>query len=303
MKVVVVGTTFVDIKGFPRDSFIIHGRNVGTIHYVHGGVGRNVAEDVVHFGDEAVLLSLVDKTGTSTDVMTHLKEEGVRTEYMSATDDGLGTWMAVFDENGEIVAAIAKRAVLDPMIGTMELCGDEIFRNVDAVLLEIDVPEQITVKTLELAEKYGLAVYGVHSDIRVAMERFEYIKRLKCFICNRQEAGLFFRKDTEALSYEELIDFLAQEIREVGLESVVVTMDKDGCVYVSLGEDGQVAEKGWLPAKQVNVVDTTGAGDSFFAACSTALASGKSMKESCEYAIEVASDVIGSNCNVYCGRK
>ena len=46
MAMVVIGTVFVDIKGFPDDLYIPEGRNAGRVEIVHGGVGRNVAEDI-----------------------------------------------------------------------------------------------------------------------------------------------------------------------------------------------------------------------------------------------------------------
>ena len=39
MGIVVIGATFVDIKGFPEDAYIPNGRNVGRVEYIHGGVG------------------------------------------------------------------------------------------------------------------------------------------------------------------------------------------------------------------------------------------------------------------------
>ena len=46
--IVIVGTTFVDIKGFPYNKYIPAGRNAGEVEFVHGGVGRNVAEDIAN---------------------------------------------------------------------------------------------------------------------------------------------------------------------------------------------------------------------------------------------------------------
>ena len=46
--IVVIGATFVDIKGFPHDLYLPTGRNVGHIEYIHGGVARNVAEDIAN---------------------------------------------------------------------------------------------------------------------------------------------------------------------------------------------------------------------------------------------------------------
>ena len=38
MGIVVIGATFVDIKGFPEDQYLPTGRNVGRVEYIHGGV-------------------------------------------------------------------------------------------------------------------------------------------------------------------------------------------------------------------------------------------------------------------------
>ncbi len=46
MKVVTVGTVYVDIKGYPDGEYFPTGRNAGEIKYFHGGVARNIAEDV-----------------------------------------------------------------------------------------------------------------------------------------------------------------------------------------------------------------------------------------------------------------
>ena len=46
--IVVIGAVFVDIKGFPEDIYIPDGRNAGRIEYIHGGVSRNVVEDIAN---------------------------------------------------------------------------------------------------------------------------------------------------------------------------------------------------------------------------------------------------------------
>ena len=46
MTIAVIGSIFVDIKGYPSDIYISQGRNAGRVEQVHGGVGRNVAADI-----------------------------------------------------------------------------------------------------------------------------------------------------------------------------------------------------------------------------------------------------------------
>jgi pseudouridine kinase len=48
MGIVVIGASFVDIKGSPDGAFIPNGRNVGRVEQIHGGVARNIAEDIAN---------------------------------------------------------------------------------------------------------------------------------------------------------------------------------------------------------------------------------------------------------------
>ena len=48
MGIVVIGAVFVDIKGYPQSTYIPGGRNAGRVEQVHGGVCRNVAEDIAN---------------------------------------------------------------------------------------------------------------------------------------------------------------------------------------------------------------------------------------------------------------
>ena len=54
--IVVLGAVFVDIKGFPEDIYVPDGRNAGHVEYIHGGVSRNVVEDIERYGNMACCL-------------------------------------------------------------------------------------------------------------------------------------------------------------------------------------------------------------------------------------------------------
>ena len=48
MGIVVIGDVFIDVKGYSTAPFIPGGRNAGVIQQIHGGVGRNVVEDIAN---------------------------------------------------------------------------------------------------------------------------------------------------------------------------------------------------------------------------------------------------------------
>ena len=70
--IVVIGATFVDIKGFPHDTYIPDGRNVGHVEYIHGGVARNVGEDIANAELRPTFVGIVDDTPLGTDVLQKL---------------------------------------------------------------------------------------------------------------------------------------------------------------------------------------------------------------------------------------
>ena len=55
---------------------------------------------------------------------------------------------------------------------------------------------------------------------------------------------------------------------------------------------------GYCPAKNVDVLDTTGAGDSFFSGVAIGLTYGKTLAESCEMGARLAASVICTAENV-----
>ena len=74
---------------------------------------------------------------------------------------------------------------------------------------------------------------------------------------------------------------------------MIVTMGGDGAVYADMQGD-----KGFCPARRVEVKDTTGAGDSFCAGVSIGLTYGKSLKEACQIGAMLAASVIVTSENV-----
>ena len=293
MGIVVLGAVFVDIKGYPSEVYIPGGRNAGRVEQVHGGVSRNIAEDIANVELRPTFISLVDDSGAGADVIKKLKSHKVNTDYIRVTPNGMGTWLAVFGNNGDVEAAISKRPDLHPILDTLIEHGDEIFSQADSISLEIDRDKDIVKQVFMLAEKYGKPVYAVVSNMRIAVERRDFLRSTHCFVCNQQEAGILFSDDYSDKAPEEMADILAERIKAARIQRMIVTMGEHGAVYATI--DG---EKGICPAKKVDVKDTTGAGDAFFAGATIGLTYGKTMQEACEIGTRLAASVICTSENV-----
>ena len=293
MGIVVIGSTFVDIKGYPDSQYIPAGRNAGRVRQVHGGVARNVAEDIANVELRPTFVTVLDRSGTSTDVLDKLNRHRVNTDYVLRTDDGLGTWLAIFDNNGDVVSSISRRPELLALGELLDERGDEIFADADSIVVEIDMEVPLLKQIFALAERHGKDIYAVVSNMSIAMERRDLLQRVACIVCNLQEAELLFSEEYEALSAEEFEPLLMRRIRQAQIPRMVVTMGGEGAVYASLEGDS-----GFCPASKVDVIDTTGAGDSFFAGIAIGLTYGKTLGESCVIGTRLAASVIATKENV-----
>ena len=293
MGIVVIGAAFVDIKGFPKNNYIPDGRNVGRVEYIHGGVARNVVEDIANVELRPTYVGIVDDTPMGDAVLKKLRNHKVNTDYVLTIPDGMGTWLAVFDNNGDVAGSISKRPNMLPIVDLLDEKGDEIFSTADSVVLEVDLDKEIVKRVIELAQKHHVKLFALVSNMSIAVERRDFLKHFDCFICNRLEAGMFFVDDFEHHPREELADMLAEKVQSACIPAMVVTLGGDGAVYATLS-----GERGICPAKKVQVKDTTGAGDAFCAGVAIGMTYGKSMEEAIEIGSALAASVIASTENV-----
>ena len=97
----------------------------------------------------------------------------------------MGTWLAIFDNRGDVTAAISKRPDTTPLIGLLAEQGDEIFADCDSIALELDLEKETVKQTLKYAKKYGKKVYAAVSNMSIAMERRDFLQQIDCFVCNQ----------------------------------------------------------------------------------------------------------------------
>ena len=293
MGIVVIGTTFVDIKGFPEDTYIPTGRNVGTVEYIHGGVARNVVEDIANVELRPTFVSIVDDSPMGRDVVKKLQKHKVNCDYVLTQPDGLGLWLVVFNNDGDVAGSISKRPNAYPMVDLLEREGDKLFRDADSVVLQVDLHKDIVKKVFELSEKYNTKLFALVSNMSIAAERRDFLQKFDCFICNQLEAGQLFLDDYEGKNAQEMEAILLDKVVRANIPAMVVTLGGKGAVYAN-----REGDHGFCAARNVQVKDTTGAGDAFCAGVTIGLTYGKTLGESVQIGTLLAASVITSSENV-----
>lgn len=293
MGIAVIGTVFVDIKGFPYNTYLPTGRNAGSVEFIHGGVARNVVEDIANLELRPSFIGLVDDNGTGEEVKRKLENHKVDTKYVRSVPDSMGMWLAVFDNSGDLAGSVSKRPDQKELERLLDEEGDEIFKNADSVVIEIDLGKEIIKRSIALAEKYRKKIFAVVANMTLAAERRDFMKSMDCVICNEEEAGILFVEDFSDREPEEMENVLFDKITNANIPSMVVTLGSRGSVYAELS-----GSRGFVPANPVEVKDTTGAGDAFCAGVAAGLTYGRTLGEAVEIGTRLASSVIMSSENV-----
>lgn len=104
---------------------------------------------------------------------------------------------------------------------------------------------------------------------------------------------MLFLDDYEGKTVAEMEEILSDKVIRARIPSMVVTMGGKGAVYADRN-----GVRGYCPARNVQVKDTTGAGDAFCAGVSIGLTYGKTLGESVQIGTMLAASVITSSENV-----
>lgn len=281
----VIGAIFVDVKGFAQEHYRPLERNVGDVQVTAGGVCRNVAENLTRLGMRARFVSMVDDDAIGRQVRDCLSALGVDATHVISAPRGMGLWLAILDEHGELAGSISRQPDFTALEAYLRENGDALMNDADGVVVEFDMNESISTLVMELAQRHNRPVYTIVGNMGVILRRPALLHGVSCFICNEMEAGRLFREDLTTLDPDGMLEALKRGSAVAGIPAMVITMGECGAVYV----DHRSGEFGYCPALPVHVVDTTGAGDAFFSAAVVALTRGAPLSQAVLEGVRLAS--------------
>jgi pseudouridine kinase len=288
-RIAVIGNIFVDVKGMSFAPVHKDAKNIGKAVFVHGGVGRNVAQNLGALGQDTTFISTVTNNAIGKEVIDLLNRNGVNTDYVTwCEEDGMGIWVAVLDPNGDLVASISHQPNHMFLEQTVNNHIEEVVNQYDGIAIDVDITYTITKKTIEVCRSKGKPVYGVVGNLGIVKRNPELLKGLSCFVCSREEATILLGKDiTNVNDALEAVRSLAT----AGAPLSVITLGEMGSVYYDIHHH----QGGYIPANAVEVKDTTGAGDAYFAGLVASLLAGESVENAMKHGTETAAKVLQSN--------
>jgi len=273
--VVVIGGSNLDIKARTSAPLQPRTSNPGRGSMAPGGVGRNIAENLARLGTRTVLISSVGRDSAGETVLAQTAAAGVRLEHVHRTDQPTGTYVALLDHDGELVAA------LSDMAATAELGPEQLNAARDVIaagsllVLEGNLPPAALDHALDLAHAAGVrAILEPVSAPKAALLASHVTPERPLFAVtpNREELEALTGMPTRT---NRDVQTAADALHERGVALVWVRLGPRGSM-LSERSDDDTPVRTELPAVATVVEDVTGAGDSMLAAFCHGLLNGLS---------------------------
>jgi ribokinase len=236
-----------------------------------GGKGANQAVAAARLGAEVKILGRVGEDAFGAGLVKNLRDNGVDTSRVGVVPDApTGSAFITVTPDGE--NAIVVSAGANRHFGSDEIeASSEDLRKAGVLLAQLEV-------NIEAVENAARIVTGNGGrfllNLAPPREVSDALLRLSNpLVVNEHEARFLIGEDTR--DPEES----ARALLGLGPPSVVLT---SGAAGVVLAAGGLIRH---FPALEVEVVDTTGAGDAFAGALATRLTEGASLEEAVPYAV------------------
>lgn len=269
--ILVVGSINMDlvvqVERHPKPGDTVLGGDTATHP---GGKGANQAAAAARAGGNVIMRGLVGSDGYGEKLKEALQAAGVNTTRIDTVEGSSGLAFITVDAAGEnmIVVSPGANGKLTP-----EQVSAELLNGIALIVMQLEVPFETVLHVAQLAHTRGIPVMLNPAPARDLPDTL--MTRLAYLVVNEGEASLLSGIDVRDASSAMQA---AQLLHTRGAKHVVVTLGGAGLVWFE-GE-----HHGFMPAHEVEVVDTTAAGDAFCGALGAHLAEGSTFQEALRFA-------------------
>lgn len=282
-RIVVVGGANVDIIGRPEVELLLRDSNPSTITTSPGGVGRNIAENLVRLGVQVSLATAFGSDCMGETLARQCREMGIDLGPSLFAEDVPGSrYVAILDREGDMTVAVNDMRVLE-LLTPAELEQRRVFfEAADLVVVDANLAPD-SLEWLAAHVRVPL-LFDPVSAAKVS-RAMPILHSLTVFKCNLLEAATALECDPAEVADAA---WAARRLHKSGAKRAIVTAGVAGAFWAD--ETGE----GHTPSFGAPVVNATGAGDAFSAGIAYALLGGAQTGDAVRFASAVAAHTLGA---------
>ncbi len=248
--VVVVGGSNLDIIASTYQNTRLQDSNPGYVRFSHGGVGRNIAENLGRLRVPALFITVTGQDKSGRAIAEELTRLGVAVDGAIASQTS--SYVAVHDKGGDMVVAVNDMEAMEALNTNVIESFIGLISKAAVVVIDANIPGQAIAMILRAHPR--VIIDGVST---AKVKRLEGIlDRIHTLKLNKHEAGALVDVDIHDI---ESAKEATKELLHKGIKRVYLTMGEAGVV---VGDDKAIVHH---PAIYVHPAKANGAGDAFTA--------------------------------------
>jgi len=240
---------------------------------IPGGKGANQAVAAARLGAEVTMIGRVGDDDFGRAQLRNLGELGIDTTHVMVDPEAAtGIALITLDASGQNSIVLAPGANMRLTKEDINAARGAIVQS-DVLVLQLENPLEVVAYAIDIAYAEGVKVFLNPAPARSLPK--ETLARLDYLIPNESETALLTGIEVADINSAKEA---AERLREEGVGTVILTLGAQGAFLVSAEESVHV------PGYEVEVVDTTAAGDAFVGGFAVALAQSQNLAEAVRYA-------------------
>lgn len=267
--VTIVGAVNIDITGSPYDKLNLNDSNPGYVKHTLGGVGRNIADNLARLAAKVELITVLGDDLYAADIKKDCLANNIGIGYTEVFKDArTSLYLCINDDEGEMKLALSDMDLYENISVDFLKKRIDFINESAACVIDTNIPKE----SIEyLVENVRVPIFVD----TVSVKKTEKIDGLLHNIYGLKP-NIYEAEVLSGMKIEDLDDMkkAANLITDSGVKNLFISMGKDGVYFKD------EVDEGILPSLSIDIVNTTGAGDAFFAAIIWSYLQGYDIEES-----------------------
>ena len=254
--VTVIGGVNIDVIGIPNNDLILQDSNPGIVKIALGGVGRNIAENLVKLGVDTKLISAIGDDIYGQKVLNEARLQGINMQdSLILKRHPTSIYLAVLDENRDMKVAISHMDIVDKLDIDFIKNKNSLIKKTQVCVIDTNIPKDVIEYVLVNNKEtdFFLDTVSTIKSLKIK-DLIGYFHTIKP---NKIEAEML---SGIKINSEKDLETCAEYFLNKGVKRTFISLGAKGVYY----SDG--VNKKHLFAHEVSLVNSTGAGDAFMAA-------------------------------------
>lgn len=279
--VCVIGGSNVDITCTSFTKIKTKDSNPGIATLSCGGVSRNIAENLARLGVSVVLITVLGNDSNAHMIEQNAKSVGIDISQSLVANEPSSCYVSINDVDNDMFVGVSSMNILDKLTPEFLSTKLDVINGAECVVTDTNIPKCLDF----LIENVKVPIFLDTVSAKKTKIANDKIKNAYCIKPNEYEAeilsGIKVSDEQSALN-------ACKKIAERNIKTIFISCGEAGSYCYQNGVFNRV------PFYKTDVVNTTGAGDSFMAGVVYGYMKGMGVKKSAQFAAACSSITVSS---------